>query len=64
MDRPQMKIWRMRFAFWIRNATNTLLRISTNYCFFTVTTVARTRLNVTLHAHCLFVTKYLAQLNS
>jgi hypothetical protein len=29
------------------------LRIRNTYCFFTVTVVARTRLNVTLYVHCL-----------
>jgi len=31
------------------------LRICNTYCFSAATTVARTRLNVTLHVHCLFL---------
>jgi hypothetical protein len=44
-DRPLMTIWRTR-------ATNTL-QLRNNYCFSTITMVARTRLYVTLHVHCL-----------
>ena len=44
---------RMLNACWIPKATNTL-RICNTYCFSIATMVARTRLNVTLHVHCLF----------
>jgi hypothetical protein len=44
-------IRRMRFAYWITKATDTV-KICNTYCVST-TTVTRTRLNVTLHVHCL-----------
>ena len=48
----QMTIRRMRITCWVPNATNTHT-ICYIYCFTTTTMVARTRLNVTLHVHCL-----------
>jgi hypothetical protein len=52
--------WRVRFGCWINKATDThthtvslSLRICNIYCFSTAKMVARTRLNVTLHVHCL-----------
>ena len=42
----------MRGACWITNATHTHT-ICNAYCFSTATNVARTRLSVTLHVHCL-----------
>jgi len=56
-DRPQMTIWRMRFAWWIIKLTDTH-SIFNAYCFPTSTMVTRTRLNVTLFLHflsCLFL---------
>jgi hypothetical protein len=50
---PQMTIWRMRIACWIPKAKNTH-RLSNTHCFSTAAIVARTRLNVTLHVHCLY----------
>ena len=44
-DRPQMTIWRMRIACWIPETTNTHSEYVT-HCFFSATTVARTRLCV------------------
>jgi hypothetical protein len=60
LDRPQVTIWRMRTACWITKATYTLTVCNT-YCFSTATTVARTRLDVTLYVHCLsrFETMYI-----
>jgi hypothetical protein len=49
--RPQTKIRRMRFAFLITKATDTL-RICNTYCFRTATIGMRTRHNVTLCVHC------------
>ena len=62
--RPQMTIL-MRIACWIPKDTHTL-RICNNYCFYTVTVVARTRPNVTLYAHCLscYNLTYLSTLSS
>ena len=52
--RPQMKIRRMRIACQIPNATNTHpLRLCNTRYFSSAAVVARTRLNVTLYAHCL-----------
>jgi len=51
--RPHMTIWRMRIAWWIPMATNTL-RICNTYCFSTTTVAMRKRLNVTLYIHCLY----------
>ena len=45
---------RMRFAYWITKAINTL-RICNTYCFSTSTVVLRTRLSVTLYVSCLSV---------
>ena len=46
-DRPQMKLWRMRIAYWIPKATNTHTHTLCNiYCFSTATIVAQTRLNL------------------
>jgi hypothetical protein len=54
LDRPQTTTWRMHIACWIPKATNTHThRLCDTHCFSTVTVVARTRLYVTLHAHCL-----------
>jgi len=47
LDWPQVTIWRMRTACWITKATYTLMVCNT-YCFSTAT-----RLDVTLHVHCL-----------
>jgi hypothetical protein len=44
VNRPQMTIWRMRIAFRIPKATNTL-RISNAYCFSTVKMIVRKRVN-------------------
>ena len=57
-DKPQITVRRMRISSWITKATNTHKHTHThmlcnNYCFFTVTMVARARLNVTLYVHCL-----------
>jgi len=52
LDRPQRTIWCTRIACCITKATNTLT-ICNTHCFSTTTMVARTRLNVTLYAHCL-----------
>jgi len=52
-DRLQMKIWRMRIAFWITKATNTVSEYLFVYYFSTATMIARTRLNVTLYVPCL-----------
>ena len=51
-DRPQATIWRVSTACWITKAAYTL-RIRSSYCLSTATMVTRTRLNVTLHVHCL-----------
>ena len=42
-DRTQMKLWRMRFVYWIAKATQ---RIFNTYFFSTTTVVKRTRLGV------------------
>jgi len=55
-SRQQMTIWRMRIAGLITKATNkhTITMCNTYvHCCPTATTVTRTRLNVTLYAHCL-----------
>jgi hypothetical protein len=44
-DRPQMSVWRMCIACWMRKATDTHSICNTN-CFSTATVVSRTRLNV------------------
>ena len=58
---PQMAIWRMRSACWITKATHTKPHTHThththtqNLLFSTATMVARTRLSVTFHVHCLY----------
>ena len=51
-DRPQMTIWRMHIAWWISKATHTI-RICNIYSLSTATMVARTRVSVELHVHCL-----------
>jgi hypothetical protein len=51
--KPQMKIWRMRIACWIRKATNTHSEYVILNAFSTATVVARTRLDVTLYVHYL-----------
>jgi hypothetical protein len=50
--RPQMTIRRMRIVCWISQATNTQ-RLCNTRCFSTAIKVARTRLCVRLHLHCL-----------
>jgi hypothetical protein len=55
--RPQMTIWRMRFALWITIATKTHSEYVTLTAFPTATMVARTRLIVTLQVHCLYCYK-------
>jgi hypothetical protein len=53
-DRPNDNvIRRMRFSCRITKATNTHSEYVTLFFFFSVTVVERTRLNVTLHVHCL-----------
>ena len=47
LDRPQLKIWRLRIACWISKVTNS-----------TAAVVTRTRLNIALYIHCLFVECY------
>jgi hypothetical protein len=47
-----MTIWRMRIAYWVTKATNTLGLYNT-YWFSTVIVVARRHLNVTLYVQCL-----------
>jgi hypothetical protein len=47
------KIRRVRIACWIPNATKHTLRMC--YCFHTTTVVARSRINFTLHVHCLLL---------
>jgi len=51
--RPQVAIWRMRFACWIRKVkvTNSEYAILNDFC--TASMVMRTQLNILLHAHCL-----------
>ena len=62
--RIQMTVWHMRIACWIPKATNThTLRMCNTYIFSTATTVARTRLIVTLYVHCLFVTPFFVTVN-
>jgi hypothetical protein len=51
LDRLQMTIWRMRFAFWIIKATDTHSEFLTLIDFSTKTGVMRTR-HVTSHVHC------------
>ena len=49
-----MKIWRMRITHWIPKATHKHTEhVIRTYCFPTTTTVARTRLDVTLHVRFL-----------
>ena len=43
----------MSIACWVPKATNTHSEYVILIAFFTVTVVARTRLNVTLYVHCL-----------
>jgi hypothetical protein len=54
-DRPQVAIWRMRIAYWITKASDTLRECNT-YCFCTATVVKRMRLYVTFILHCLSCT--------
>ena len=55
--RQKRIIWRMRIACWITKATqtdrHTHICICHSHCFATTTMFARTRLIVTLFAHCL-----------
>jgi len=57
LDKPRIAIWRMRIACWITKATqtdrHTHICICHSHCFATTTMFARTRLIVTLFAHCL-----------
>ena len=48
-----MTIWRMRIACWIPKARNISYRFCNTHCYSTVTVVARTHFNVTLHVHCM-----------
>jgi len=52
LGRPRMTVRPMRITCWIPKATNAL-RICNSYCFSTATVVARKRLIVPLHVHCL-----------
>jgi len=52
-DSPQVTTERMRFIILDTQAYKHTLRICNTYCFSTATMVARTRLNVGLHVHCL-----------
>jgi hypothetical protein len=53
-SRPQTAIWSMRFPCWIPKCTNTNTQnMYDTYRLSTATMVARMRLNVTLHVHCL-----------
>jgi hypothetical protein len=56
LDRPQMKIWSMLFAFWINKATETL-RLCNTYSLSTVTMVIGTRRTVSLYV--LFQSSYI-----
>jgi hypothetical protein len=56
--RPQLTIRCMRIAYWMPKATNTLSICNTCRCC-TAKIVARTRLNVTLHVHCLSLIRIL-----
>jgi len=54
--RPQMTIWRMRFACWIPKATHTHTHTHSEYVillFYIAAMVVRTRPSVTLYVHCL-----------
>jgi hypothetical protein len=54
--RPQITIGRMRIACWILKATNThthIHKLCNTYYISTATMVARARLYVTMHVHCL-----------
>ena len=51
--RPQMTMWLMRSACWIRKATNTHSEYVTIIAFSTDTTDGRTGLDITLNTHCL-----------
>ena len=48
-----MTIWRMRIACWIPKATNIHSEYVIFNCLSTGTSVARTRLSITLYVHCL-----------
>jgi len=52
LDKPQITIWRMRFACWITKASKNTLIIRNTYRFSTATMVTRTRLK------CEIVRKY------
>jgi len=52
-DRPQMTIKNDVFCTLDKYGYRHKLRIYNNYCFSTATMVTRTRLNITLYAHCL-----------
>jgi len=46
-------IWRVNIVCWIPKSINTYtLRICNTYCSSTATIIVRTRLTVTLYAHC------------
>jgi hypothetical protein len=55
-DRPKVTIWRMRIAWWINKAKDTLFRLTV---FFTAEMVAWKRLNITLHPRCMFCLRFL-----
>ena len=60
--RPQMTVWRMRISRWIPKDTDTHSEHVIFIAFSTATMVARTRLNVTIHAHCMPCTYHLNHL--
>ena len=54
LDMPQTTVWPMRIVCLITKATNTQSEsIYHTFCFSATSMVMRTRLNVTLYAHCL-----------
>ena len=48
-----MTIWRMRIAWWIPEATHTVLRIRNTYCFSTVQWLGKHASMLRLYVHCL-----------
>jgi uncharacterized paraquat-inducible protein A len=50
--RPQLTIWHMRIACWIPNATNIHTHFMWYSLIFHCSNGCKTRLNVTLYAHC------------
>ena len=53
-ERRHMIIWRMRIAYRVRKAPQTLGMFNTN-CLCAAITVARTHFDVTLYVHCLLL---------